>query len=49
MATATPELPPLPDPRQPIIDPRTGLIDPRWYEWMKFLERIVRGLRTEIP
>ncbi len=49
MATATPEVPPLPDPRVPIVNPQTGLIDPRWHAWMQLLEKIVRGLRTEIP
>lgn len=48
MATATPVLRPLPAQTVPVIDPQTGLINPDWYQWLKLLEVIVRGLRTEV-
>jgi hypothetical protein len=48
MATETPELPPIPPPNIPIIDPQTGLANEYWYRWLKLVEQIVRGLRTEV-
>lgn len=48
MATTTPALPPLPSQTIPVVDPNTGLVNADWYRWLKLLEHIVRGLRTEV-
>lgn len=48
MATATPELPPMPPPNVPVVNPQTGLVDEHWYRWLKLVETIIRGLRTEV-
>lgn len=48
MATASPQMPPLPHHTVPVVDPKTGLIDTDWYTWMKLVETIIRTLRTEV-
>ncbi len=49
MPTATQPPAPIPGPNVPFIDPRTGLVTREWYEWLKSIDRLVRGLRDEIP
>lgn len=47
MATATPPLPPMPSQDVPVID-QNGRMNVDWYRYLKMLETIVRGLRTEV-
>jgi hypothetical protein len=48
MPTATPALPPKPDPSVPVVGP-DGKINPDWNRYLTRLDELVRALRLEIP
>lgn len=37
-------LPALPAPSHPVIDPKTGLINKVWFDYLRALDRALRGL-----